>query len=105
MDGDQSAWFYSGRVEVRQANGSWGTICDDQFDNREASVICKMFGYPKGIARPQAYFGQGTGLILMDDVECNGNEMSIFDCSYRDMNNHNCGHGEDSGVECSVEGE
>ena len=105
MGGSQSTWFYSGRVEVRQANGSWGTVCDDGFENREASVICKMFGYQYGIARSEAFFGQGTGHIFMDEVKCNGNELSIFDCSYIDMRQHDCGHGEDSGVECSVEGE
>ena len=86
---------------MRQAYGSWGTVCDDEFDNREASVICKMFGYPYGLARSRAFFGRGTGHIFMDDINCIGNEMSIFDCPYRGWSRHNCEHTEDSGVECS----
>ena len=101
MGGIQSAWFYSGRVEVSQINGTWGTVCNDRFDDREALVICKMIGYQYGKAKSIANFGRGTGRILMDEVNCNGNETSILDCPYNGWGRHNCGHYQDAGVECS----
>ena len=101
MDGNQSAWFYSGRVEVRLANDSWGTVCNDGFDNREASVICKMFGYQYGITVSQAHFGRGSGSIFMDDLNCIGNEMSIFDCPFGGWSRHNCDHYKDAAVYCT----
>lgn len=52
-----------------------------------------------GIARGSAYFGMGTGSILMDDVACTGSESSITSCTYTSM--HNCAHGEDVGVTCT----
>ena len=37
----------SGRVEINY-DGTWGTICHDDFSDREATVLCRMLGYSKG---------------------------------------------------------
>ena len=75
-------------------------MCDDLWDDNDATVICKQLGYSRGSARVSAYFGEGSGLILLDNVNCNGRESSIFLCSYRTFGEHDCKHHEDSGVVC-----
>ena len=59
-----------------------------------------MYFTSDAIARGGAYFGQGSGSIILDDVQCTGNELSIFSCSYNRIGSHNCGHSEDAGVVC-----
>jgi hypothetical protein len=40
----------------------------------------------------------GTLPIVMDNVVCTGNEMSLLDCSHTTI--HNCVHSEDFGAIC-----
>ncbi|KAL3889028.1 hypothetical protein ACJMK2_001386, partial [Sinanodonta woodiana] len=93
---------YEGRVEIYY-NGAWGTICDDNWDNNDAAVVCRMLGYSTigASAVCCAGFGNNTALdIFLDDVMCSGNESSIYNCSHNPWYSHNCGHHEDAGVRC-----
>ncbi|XP_041453649.1 deleted in malignant brain tumors 1 protein-like [Lytechinus variegatus] len=96
-DGDVSS---EGRVEILY-NGQWGTICDDSWGREEADVVCQQLGYSRAIeAVGNAYFGQGSGQIWLDDVSCSGLEGSIDECSHDGWGTHNCHHSEDAGVRC-----
>ena len=75
-------------------------MCDDLWDDNDATVICKQLGYIGGTAMVSAYFGEGSGLIVLDDVNCNGGESTIFRCSHRNFGEHDCVHSEDAGVVC-----
>ncbi|XP_034337070.2 SCO-spondin [Magallana gigas] len=94
-----------GRVEIYY-NKEWGTLCDDSWDSMAASVVCFMLGFSRenAIPKPSAYFGQGRGRIWMDDIVCQGTERDLFHCNKSSVGTHNCGHSEDAGVICSLEG-
>lgn len=51
-------------------------------------------------AYSSAYFGKGTGPILMDRVNCTGSERSLALCQFRGFGHQSCSHSEDAGVAC-----
>ena len=54
--------------------------------------------FSDAVARTNAFYGQGTGPINLDDVACTGSESRLFDCPFPSA--HNCQHSEDAGVDC-----
>ena len=51
-----------GRVEILH-DGQWGTVCDDNWDDLDAIVVCQQLGYSHGEANGLAYFGAGRSTI------------------------------------------
>ena len=91
-----------GRVEIWY-NSQWNTVCDDFWDINDANVVCQQLGYQGAVtAHQSAHFGQGSGQILLDDLQCTGREASLLECRHRGINNHDCGHGQDASVTCKL---
>ena len=65
--------------------------------------MAKLFLSPAGEALINAHFGQGTGEIVLDDVQCSGSENQLVDCTSAEIQtvSGNCGHSDDAGVRCS----
>ena len=96
--------YYEGRVEVNYG-GEWGTVCDDGWDDTDARVVCGQLAFRSGTAYSNAYFGQGSGPILLDNVTCTGRVLTLANCEHLGFNNtKNCSHFEDAGVRCYPQG-
>ena len=91
-----------GRVELFHG-GKWGTVCDDDWGIEDANVVCKMLGYPSALRVSRLMeFGEGTGKIILDDVNCLGSEKNIAECPHEGFYSNNCFHREDAGVVCNL---
>ncbi|XP_078064498.1 scavenger receptor cysteine-rich domain-containing protein DMBT1-like, partial [Mustelus asterias] len=91
----------SGRVEVHR-NRSWGTVCDQDWEQNDAEVVCRMLNCGTAIAAEQgAYYGQGSGGIKLDKVRCDGSELTLDACIAKCPACENCTHGMDAGATCT----
>ncbi|CAB1315220.1 unnamed protein product [Coregonus sp. 'balchen'] len=90
-----------GRVEVLK-NGEWGTVCDDSWNLKAASVVCRELGFGSAKeALAGGRLGQGMGPVHMNEVECSGFEKSLTEC-YFNRDALGCSHEEDAAVRCNV---
>ncbi|WAR13590.1 LRP6-like protein [Mya arenaria] len=95
-----------GRIEISVNNGvTWGKICNDRFDDKDANVVCGMLGFQRSgaVVKPGAVFGQvatTNSSILLDDVSCSGSESNIIQCRHNAIGVSDCGQSEAVGVIC-----
>lgn len=71
-----------------------------RWEDVDAIVVCRQLGFAGGEALGLAEFGEGSGNILMDSVECNGEESDIAQCTRNPWGVHDCSHREDASVRC-----
>jgi len=88
-----------GRLEVYY-NNVWGTVCDDNFDDAAARVVCNMLGYGYFGRFLNNHYGAGSGTIWLDNVQCSGIETNIANCQHNSWGSHDCSHSEDVSVSC-----
>ena len=54
---------------------------------------------PDAQAFSNAFYGQGSGLIYLDNVQCSGSELDLFDCP--GDNTPSCTQADAAGVRCN----
>ena len=50
------------------------------------------------MAVPSAYFGAGSGRIRLSNLQCNGSEAALTECTFNTT--HECSHNQDASVIC-----
>ena len=93
-----------GRVEIFLLD-RWGTLCDNNWDLYDATVVCRQLGYPRAVSAPRsAFFGVGSGPSWYYSLSCTGTERNLTECSKSTYNfGSACSHSRDAGVVCSSE--
>jgi len=100
-----------GLLEVKH-KGVWGTVCKDEFGQKEADVFCRMLGYERAENkgwRVEDYKTSREGswpvwINFKKKNSCDGNESSITECHDISLWNHDgaCQHIEDIHLTCKV---
>ncbi|KAE8587953.1 hypothetical protein XENTR_v10022222 [Xenopus tropicalis] len=87
-----------GRVEVKH-RGEWGTVCGNDWDTRDAAVVCRQLGCNSSLIKATTFAG-GSGKIWLSHLQCTGKETSLWECKHGMWGLHYCNHGQDVGVIC-----
>ncbi|XP_016836951.1 lysyl oxidase homolog 4 isoform X3 [Nasonia vitripennis] len=97
---------FEGNVEILH-KGRWGNVCDDEWDELEAKVVCRQLGYANVKAKPtsNARFGQARRRYWMDNLLCGGDESELSKCRFDGWGRTDCRSGEAAGVICGGGGE
>ena len=81
----------------------WKGICDDLWDDYDATVACGQLGLSGGTALTNIiWIGQPSLLFLLDDVECDGTEETLLECAHSEPGAHDCTSWEYAGVTCEA---
>ncbi|KAF5901265.1 T-cell differentiation antigen CD6-like isoform X1, partial [Clarias magur] len=77
----------SGRVEIHR-NGSWGTVCDECWDQQEASMACTMLGCgtAKNFTAFETPFTHTNGSLWY--YHCYDNHNTLWECKEIEATNH-----------------
>lgn len=94
------AGLCSGRVEVK-SNQSWASVCEADFDWRDAEVVCGELGCGAPAALQGGLYGEGEGQTWDKEFQCKGKESLLLDCDTSDRENNTCLPGNAVGLTCS----
>lgn len=90
----------SGRVEVL-FNKEWRTVCKYGWNLSESNVVCRQLGYQAAVVTYRSgFFGEGSKPVLLNELQCNGNESTLSECDQENISGLGCNHLQDVGLLC-----
>nr|XP_033466982.1 collagen alpha-1(XII) chain-like [Epinephelus lanceolatus] len=96
----------SGRLEVKsnqsnQSNQLWSSVCEDDFDQQDAEVVCRELGCGAPSVLQGALYGEVEAPMWTKEFQCGGNESALLDCRSSDSDRNTCSSGKAVGLTCS----
>ena len=89
---------WTGRVDLF-FRGEWRSVCDDKWDKNEANIVCKQLGFP-GMIKEMSLLPTPNGEFWLDNLECDGSEDKLCNCTSNGFGIEDCVMGEGAGVTC-----
>ncbi|XP_042267589.1 scavenger receptor cysteine-rich type 1 protein M130-like [Thunnus maccoyii] len=96
----------SGRLEVKsnqldQSNRTWSSVCEADFDQRDAEVVCRELGCGAPSVLQGSLYGEVDAPMWTKDFQCGGHESALQDCGKSDSTRNTCSSGKAVGLTCS----
>ena len=97
----KSLWWICLYAEFLYYHSAFSILCCYLFCVYKRMLYCLL---PAGVSSfSHAYFGQGSGPVLVRDVACNGTEYTLFDCGHSAVGDvGSCTHASDAGASCQL---
>ena len=93
---------YEGNIQIYHDH-KWGSVCDDGWDIRDATVVCRQLGYTRSdFATTNSRFGLAGRNIWQSNVQCWGYERNLTTCRSDGWGNSDCDTNEAAGVICKA---
>ena len=90
----------SGRVEVK-SDQSWVSVCEGDFDQQDAEVVCRELGCGAPSVLQGALYGEGKAPMWTKEFQCEGSESVLLDCRTSDSTRNTCSPDKTVGLTCS----
>ncbi|XP_075939041.1 scavenger receptor cysteine-rich type 1 protein M130-like [Anarhichas minor] len=94
----------SGRLEVKsdQSNQWWSSVCEDDFDQQDAEVVCRELGCGAPSVLQGALYGEVEAPMWTKEFQCGGRESALLDCRSSGSDRNTCSPGKAVGLTCSA---
>ncbi|CAK6979429.1 scavenger receptor cysteine-rich type 1 protein M130-like isoform X2 [Scomber scombrus] len=90
----------SGRLEVKSEQ-SWSSVCEADFDQQDAEVVCRELGCGAPSVLQGALYGEVEAPMWTKQFQCGGHESALLDCRRSDSARRTCSPGKAVGLTCS----
>ncbi|XP_067433395.1 scavenger receptor cysteine-rich type 1 protein M160-like isoform X2 [Thunnus thynnus] len=90
----------SGRLEVKSEQ-SWSSVCEADFDQQDAEVVCRELGCGAPSVLQGALYGEVEAQMWTKEFQCGGHESALLDCGRSDSARSTCSPGKAVILTCS----
>ncbi|XP_067433201.1 scavenger receptor cysteine-rich type 1 protein M130-like [Thunnus thynnus] len=90
----------SGRLELKSEQ-SWSSVCEADFDQQDAEVVCRELGCGAPSVLQGALYGEVEAPMWTKEFQCGGHESALLDCGRSDSARSTCSPGKAVGLTCS----
>ncbi|XP_035854544.1 scavenger receptor cysteine-rich type 1 protein M130-like [Sander lucioperca] len=93
----------SGRLEVKtnQSTQRWSSVCEDDFDQQDAEVVCRELGCGPPSVLHGALDGEVDPPMRTKEFQCGGHESALLDYRSSGSDRNTCSPGKAVGLTCS----